>query len=410
MSDEVNKLNRRDFLKTSGGAGLISLLGSAATFADPNTPKPKEPNVPTAKFEQVPRRKLGKTGVIVPILELGNADFMEKQILLYKSLDWGVNCWDTADCYNNGNSELGIGKFLGAHLAVRKDIFIVTKSCKKDSAGLQEMLERSLSRMKTDYIDLYFLHGVVDGAQLTDDVKNWAEKAKREKKIKFFSSSTHSSMAKCRDAAAKLDWIDAIMTMYNFREMQNPEMQAAVDACHKANIGLVAMKTQGKSVKVPETEKDKEMYVHFLQKNFTPEQAKLKAVWQDERIASICSAMPSIATLVSNVAAALDKTKLTQADIDMLKEYAAATCSGYCAGCEDICATAMPEVPVRDMMRFAMYHDSYGSRQLARENFAVIDAATRNKMAAIDYSHVEQMCPNRLPIGRIVKDTVIKLA
>jgi hypothetical protein len=117
-----------------------------------------------------------------------------------------------------------------------------------------------------------------------------------------------------------------------------------------------------------------------------------------------------VAVLVSNVAAALDKTKLTQADMDVLKEYAAATCSGYCAGCQEICAAAMPEVPIRDMMRCAMYHDSYGSRQLARENFAAIDDATRNKMASLDYSYVEQMCPNRLQIGRIVKETVAKLA
>ena len=53
-------------------------------------------------------------------------------------------------------------------------------------------------------------------------------------------------MAPCLEAAAKLDWIDVIMTTYNFREMQNPAMQSAIDACYKADIGLVAMKTQAK--------------------------------------------------------------------------------------------------------------------------------------------------------------------
>ena len=408
MSDKLNNLNRRDFIKTAGSAGLASILGSAAAFADPNTPKAKEQNAPTVKFEPVPRRKLGKTGVMVPILSLGGVmDFTENQILLHKSLDWGVNYWDTADCYSNGNSELGIGKYLDRNQSNRKNIFLVTKSCKKDPAGLQEMLERSLGRMKTDYIDLFFLHGVDSPSELTDDAKRWAEKAKQEKKIKFFGFSTHSNMAKCLDAAAKLDWIDAIMTIYNFREMQNAKMQAAMDACHKANIGLVAMKTQAKG---PSTESDKKLIGHFMEKGFTEHQAKIKAIWQDERIVSICSSMPSVAVLISNVAAALDKTKLTQADMDVLKEYAAATCSGYCAGCQEICAAAMPDVPIRDMMRFVMYHDSYGNRQLAREHFAAIDAATRNKMASLDYGHVEQMCPNRLQIGRIVKETVAKLA
>ncbi len=52
-------------------------------------------------------------------------------------------------------------------------------------------------------------------------------------------------MEKVLMAASKMDSIDAIMTSYNFRLMQKPEMQEAVEACHKAGIGLVAMKTQG---------------------------------------------------------------------------------------------------------------------------------------------------------------------
>jgi len=409
MSNELNKLNRRDFLKTAGSAGLASILGSAAAFADPNAPKTKEPNAPATKLEQVPRRKLGKTGVMVPILNLGGAtDFTDNQIVLRKSLDWGVNYWDTAHGYANGNSELGIGKFLGKNKELRKNIFIVTKTSGSDDAkAMEQNLQTSLERMQTSYIDLLFWHGISEPAQLTDNVKAFAKSCKDRGLIKFYGFSTHSNMAKCLDAAAKLDWIDAIMTTYNFREMQNPAMQSAIDACHKAGIGLVAMKSQAKG---PETEGDKKLVGHFMEKGFTEHQAKVKAVWQDERIASICSQMPSVATLISNVAAALDKTKLTQADMDVLKEYAAATCGGYCAGCQEICAAAMPEVPVRDMMRCAMYHDSYGSRQLAKEHFAAIDAATRNTMASLDYSRVEQMCPNRLPIGRIVQDTVAKLA
>ena len=409
MSDESNKLNRRDFLKTAGGAGLVSLLGSAAAFADPNAPKPKEPNAPTTKFEQVPRRKLGKTGVMVPIINLGGIfDIVENQIVLKRAVDWGVNYWDTAHGYMNGNSELGIGKFLAKNKDLRKDMFIVTKtSGSKNIADMEKSLKTSLERMQTPYVDVLFWHGLSEPATLTDELKAFAKSAKDRGLIKFYGFSTHSNMAPCLDAAAKLDWIDVIMTTYNFREMENPAMQSAVDACHKAGIGLVAMKWQGKG---PGTESDKKLMNHFTEKGFTEQQAKLKAIWKDERFASICSTMGSVAILGTNVAAALDKTKLAQADMDVLKEYAAATCSGYCAGCQEICGAAMPEVPIRDMMRCAMYHDSYGSRQLARENFAAIDVAARNKMASLDYSRVEQMCPNKLQIGRIVKETVAKLA
>ena len=76
MGDEINKLNRRDFLKTAGGAGLASLFATANAFAEPNSPKavdpnkPIEPNASDVSNPQVPRRKLGKTGIEVPILNL----------------------------------------------------------------------------------------------------------------------------------------------------------------------------------------------------------------------------------------------------------------------------------------------------------------------------------------------------
>jgi predicted aldo/keto reductase-like oxidoreductase len=415
MKDESSKLNRREFLLTAGGAGLASVLGAASTFADPNSPKApdagkaKDPNTPATKFPQVSRRKLGKTGVMVPILSIGGTfDMLENQIVLRRALDWGINYWDTAYSYNNGNSELGIGKFLSKNKNMRKNLFIVTKtSDTEDVKQMEGRLQKSLERMQTPYVDLLFWHGLSAPASLTEELKAFAKSCKDRGLIKYYGFSTDTNMAPCLAAAARLDWIDVIMTIYNFREMQSPEMQSAIDACYKANIGLVAMKTQAKG---PETDGDKKLVGHFLERGFTEYQAKLKVVWEDERIASICSLMPNIAILVSNVAAALDKTKLTQADMNVFKEYAATTCSGYCAGCANICGAAVPGVPIRDTMRFLMYHDSYGSRQLAKEHFAAIDAEIRDKMATLDYSLAEQNCPQKLPIGRLIRDAVTKLA
>jgi predicted aldo/keto reductase-like oxidoreductase len=413
MSDEPNKLNRRDFLKNAGGAGLASIIGTAAAFADPNAantdPNKKEPNAQAPKYPQVPQRKLGKTGVMVPILNLGGTfDIVENQLVLKRAIDWGVNYWDTAYGYDNGNSELGIGKFLSKNKDMRKNLFIVTKtSDTKDVKQMEQRLQKSLERLQTPYVDLLFWHALSDPAKLTDELKAFAKSCKDRGLVKFYGFSTDTNMAPCLEAAARLDWIDVVMTIYNFREMQNPAMQSAIDACYKANIGLVAMKTQGRG---PQAEGDKKLVDHFLEKGFTEYQAKLKAVWQDERIASICSLMPNIAILVSNVAAALDKTKLTQADMNVFKKYAAATCSGYCAGCSYICGAAVPEVPIRHTLRFLMYYDSYGTKQLAKEHFATIDPEIRNKMATVDYTLAEQACPQKLPIGRLIMDAVTKLA
>jgi len=150
---------------------------------------------------------------------------------------------------------------------------------------------------------------------------------------------------------------------------------------------------------------------HFLQKGFTEGQAKVKLVLEDERISSACTGRGNIADLSANVAVALDKTKLTEADIGTFKKYAAATCSGYCAGCAHICERALPDAPyVSEIMRYLMYYNSYGEQQQARELFTKIPGCVRDKLQSIDYSVAEACCPQHLPIGKLVAEAVGKLA
>lgn len=248
MKEKKNKLNRRNFLKTVGVTGLGSVLVSSNTIADPNEPNAvsKEQEV---KIPQVPKRKLGKTDVDVPCLALGTMfNLVDNQIILRSAIKYGVTYWDTANVYGGGNSELGIGKYLEKEPAIRKSLFVVSKASRaRTIPEIEERLQLSLKRMNIDYIDAYFLHGLSDPSQLTDELKQWVQEAKKRKQIRFFGFSTHSNMAKCLAAAAKLDWIDMIMTTYNFYLFEDAEMQAAIDACHKAKIGLVAMKAAGRA-------------------------------------------------------------------------------------------------------------------------------------------------------------------
>ena len=364
---------------------------------------------------QLPKRKLGKTGVEVPCLALGsifNTD--EHPEVLEKAIELGVTYWDTADCYCGGRSEIGIGNFLGENPDIRKNIFLVTKSCPREPDEIQKTLERSLDRLKTDYINLYFIHGLDDPEELNEDIKAWAEKAKKANKIRFFGFSTHKNMP--LKAAAKLDWIDAIMTTYNFRLMQYPEIQAGVEACYKAGIGLVAMKTQavmnhGSGPFEIETEEDKKLTEHFLKRGFTPGQAKIKAVLQDKRISAASVGRGNFDELIENVAGVLDKTKLTQEDMRDLKEYAAATASDYCAGCAKVCDAALPEIPyVSEIMRCLMYHNGYGEREHARDTFLQIPSVVRSKLLRADYSRAEAVCPQKIQISEKVVEAVGLLA
>ena len=120
--------------------------------------------------------------------------------------------------------------------------------------------------------------------------------------------------------------------------------------------------------------------------------------------------MKNIRELTSNVAAALDKTKLTQSDTRALTEYARATCDGYCAGCANICNSALPNAPyISDIMRYLMYYNSYGRHDEARKLFAQIPANVRNKLLSTDFTPAETRCPQHLPISSLVSEAVTRL-
>lgn len=406
MTDNKD-LSRRQFMKLAGIAGPGSILLSANRSLAAGSADEK-----TRPAGQVPVRPFGKSGVQVSILSLGGMfDIPSNQLLLKQALKWGVTYWDTADCYEGGNSEAGIGQFLKKYPETRKTIFLVSKSDRRDPKGLTELLDRSLQRMNTDYIDLYFIHGVSKISEINRETQLWAEKAKARGKIKLFGFSTHSNMEELMLASSKLGWIDGLMVTYNFRLMQTDKMRSAVEACSKAGIGLTAMKTQGGGSVSVESEAELEMAGRFLKLGFTDGQAKLKAIWENPQIASICSQMPNMSLLMSNVAAAMDRTKISGADLDLLQKYAAQTSTGYCAGCTSICEPAINcDVPVGDILRYLMYYNSYGYTDRARSFFGQIPPEIREGLATVDYSGAEALCPQRLRIGRLMKDAAAILA
>lgn len=416
MSDN-NSLSRRDFLRTAGAIGAGSLLAGTGALAQTSQTKPTAAEGPTGP---VPTRAYGKTGANVSILALGGSFDIPRNLLVLKQAHkWGITYWDTAHGYQDGNSELGIGMYLEANPSHRKDIFIVTKAAARDAAGLTREFQTSLERMKTDYVDMFSIHGIAspdEFAKWGTEWKAWAEKAKADKKIRFFGFSTHSNVAENLEVAAKAGYIDGIMATYNFRIMNTDNMKSAVDACAKAGIGLTAMKSQaGKSRRTAtQPQKADELEVamleRFIQRGFNDRQARLKAIWDNPQVATICVQMPNLTILQSNYQAALDKTALSSADKALLREYAQATCSSYCAGCGRICQTATGGLPVSEVMRFLMYHNDYGMTDHARNLFAELPVSIRRQLLRANFSLAERQCPQGMAIAEMMQEATEILA
>jgi predicted aldo/keto reductase-like oxidoreductase len=405
MQDKATAISRRTFIKTAGAAGLGSVIA-------PHVGSDRAQAATPAEAAGVPKRPFGRSGIEVPILSLGGMfDIPSNQTMLKQAIRWGVTYWDTAHVYSGGRSEEGIGQYFKAYPQHREKIFLVTKSTARSQRGMSKDLATSLKRMNTDHIDLFFVHAI-HGADIMDSsMKAWAREQKAEGRIRLFGFSTHSNMEACLLDAARLDWIDGIMMTYNFRLMHEKKMKLAVDACVDAGIGLTAMKTQGGGAVGTATTLELELAGRFVTKGFTDKQAKLKAIWENPQISAICSQMPTMSILMANIAAAVDRTSLTDNDHQHLDRYASETFSHYCAGCTQICENAVAgHIPVGDVMRFLMYARSYGDRHDARRRFAAIPEAIRQRLTRTDYTIAEARCPRRLPIARLMDEAMDELA
>ncbi|MFW0717477.1 aldo/keto reductase [Pedobacter sp. N23S346] len=160
-------------------------------------------------------RKLGKTGEQLSSLGLGcmgmsfaygPTDDKESIATLHKALDLGINFWDTADMYANGDNEALISKVLAPN---RDKIFIATKfgfRFKNDEAGpsnsvntyfdgspayIKTAVEKSLKRLKIETIDLYYAHRIDPNVPVEDMVGAMAELVK-EGKVRYLGLSEAS--------------------------------------------------------------------------------------------------------------------------------------------------------------------------------------------------------------------------
>lgn len=136
-------MDRRTFLQTSAALGAASQIHA-------DTP--------------MPMHTLGKTGLRVSRFSLGGyhmrVEGEENAIrMIHRSMDLGVNFFDSAAKYHNGLSDETYGKALAG--GKRQKVLLMSKAEKRTKVDAMQQLENTLKRMQTDYIDLWQCHEVV---------------------------------------------------------------------------------------------------------------------------------------------------------------------------------------------------------------------------------------------------------
>jgi len=358
MSNDT-QTSRRNFLKTALAVPVALTLGPGL-HAQSNPPAAPSAGRP------LPMRKLGKNGPDVTLISLGG--MMAAFSPDYLDIAWsmGIRYFDTADCYLGGRSEKIIAEWLAKYPERRKELFLVSKDHPKQGPEqLLEMIDRRLAACGTDYLDLFFVHGLgpkeygpgaVDWPK-SDAFKKVSEKLKSSGKAKMVGFSCHDgTLVQCLNSAAEGGFVDAIMLKYTPFFKPGDNFDQAVAACHKAGIGLVAMKTMRSAGEVPAR------IPEFDKLGLTTHQGLLQAVYSDPRISAVCSMINNVGEMEANTAAAREyKGPLKLADIEALKETVIAHRRTMCPGCPSCDAfSAATGFAFLDISRFVTYYEQDG--------------------------------------------------
>jgi predicted aldo/keto reductase-like oxidoreductase len=260
------EISRRSFLKkTSSSLALGVAAGQAilrpiALVAEAATETSGRRQQTETRSGDMLYRTLGRTKERVSVIGFGGYHIGKPQLsdadsikIIRSAIDRGItfmdNCWD----YNNGNSEIRMGKALRE--GARQNVFLMTKIDGRTKQEATRQLDESLKRLQTDHIDLLQHHEVI---RLEDPDRVFGEggaqeamlEARKAGKIRYIGFTGHKDPfvhLRMLDIAAKNHFhFDAVQMPLNvmdahFRSFEDQVLPVLL----KGEIGVEAMKTFG---------------------------------------------------------------------------------------------------------------------------------------------------------------------
>ncbi len=351
----MESMDRRRFIRNSVAGASLALVSSPALASAVRMSVAAE-----KEGANVIRRRLGKTGIELPVVSMGvmRAD---NPALVRAALGAGMKHLDTAHVYQEGNNETMLGEVLRDY--ARDSFVISTKIPPAPKDAFLTTLDLSLKRLQMDYVDLLYVHGLTDPADvLSGPTLEALQSVRKSGKARHIGVSTHRNEADVIRAAVRSGVYEVVLTSVNFKQDHYPDVRKAIAEAASAGIGIVAMKTMAGAFH----DRERTRPVNC--------KAALKWVLQDT---NITTAIPGITTFDQ-----LSENASVNADIAMTEEEKASLLPGKsegglycpgCAGCSDRCSRRLP---VPDIMRAYMYTYGYRDARKGRELLSALNIQT----------------------------------
>jgi predicted aldo/keto reductase-like oxidoreductase len=365
-----NNHSRREFITKPlaylASAGLLSASGRW-----PGVEEVLAADAPASG--KVIRRRLGRTGVELPVVSMGvmNADIPG---LLVRAYELGVRHFDTAAKYQAGRNEEMVGNFVKER-GVRDKVVIATKvflppPVRRDPAQAKAQFLKEfdgcLRRLQMDYVDILYYHVIETAADVNaPSVQEAMTDLKKQGKVRFLGVSTHSGQTEVLNAVAQGGFHDVVLMAINFTMSENQPLLEAIKNAAAKGVGLIAMKTQAGGQWYQQ---------EMLHRQFTePIQhaAALKWVLQNEAITTAIPGFTKYEQIDQDFPVA-SNLGYTPEERQFLADKSVKARLEFCQQCGECVPTCPKQVDIPTLMRTHMYARQYGNSYQARFTLAQV--------------------------------------
>lgn len=357
------------------------------------------------------KRRFDKLGIETSLLGFGcmrfplNGEGGIDEELAEKMLDLamasGVNYYDTAYPYHNGDSEPFLGRVLDKY--DRGSYYLATKlpvwklENKEDA---ENIFNEQLKRLNKDYVDFYLLHALnkdTFNKALELGVIEVCEKLKAEGKIKYLGFSFHDDYDTFERIITYRDW-DFCQIQYNYMDTDEQAGDRGYELAKKLGVPMVIMEPVkgGSLASLPD-----EIAVNF--KECRPKQSiaswALRWVGTHDNVKVILSGMSDMAQVEDNLKTFKNFTPLSADEQALVADTAASLKSRIRNGCTG-CRYCMPcPAGVNIPRNFAIWnhYNVYGNREQLKRSWCEL-ADSEKAHNCVKCGKCEKACPQKLSI------------
>ena len=365
-------------------------------------------------------RPFGKTGINISTLGFGcmrlpeiqkedgswEVDQEQTDAMLMRAYELGVNYFDTALYYCHSNSEIAIGQALKP---IRDKVYISTKcpmDLVKEPGDLRKVLETSLKKLDTDYVDFYHFWGI---NQKTFDEKiapmnliAEAYKLKEEGLLRHISFSFHDTPEALKHIIDNGEGLESVLLQYNLLDRANEEM---IQYAASKGLGVVVMGPVGGGRLAAPTE----LAQKLGSGNLHTYELALRFVLGNPGVSCALSGMQNSTMVEQNAAVASLEEPMTEEQwrkvgegLEDLKKFSEL----YCTGC-GYCQPCPKGIKIPTIFQAYTYHNVYGLHDLAKRVWkGYLDNEKEpgaTSAACVSCGYCEKKCPQHLQIRDLLK-------